>query len=105
MSLIAAADTALFQAHAQASIAFAISASAILFAGFHLIGARQIGLGDDLWGTGLILADKMWGGILFGWLFWRVGLVGAMASHALFHAAWFPLEKRMVRDGQRVKGA
>jgi hypothetical protein len=103
MSLIVAAGISLFQAHSQALVAFAIGASAILFAIFHLIGARQIGMGYDLWDAGLIIADNIWGGILFGWLFWRYGLVAAMASHALFHAAWFPIEKRMFRKVQRVR--
>jgi hypothetical protein len=76
-----------------------IAISAVLFGYFHLIGARQIGLARDNMEVMMILADNAWGGIVFGWLFWQVGLVAAMLCHGFFHLAWFPIERIVDRRG------
>lgn len=89
----------LFPADAAAAIPLAIVLSALLFAFFHLVGGRQIGLTKDPMETGLIIVDNTWGGIVFGWLFWQHGLAAAMIAHAALHIAWFPIERWFYRTG------
>jgi membrane protease YdiL (CAAX protease family) len=76
-------------------VLIALLVSALLFALFHLTGARQIGLANSNSEVGLIITDNVWAGIIFGYLLWEYGLVAAMISHALIHAAWFPIEKKV----------
>jgi len=99
MSLLAAVGQYFFSIHSRELMIFAIGGSALVFALFHLLGARQIGMGSDRWDAALIGVTNTWGGIVFGWLFWKYGLVAAMACHAFFHAAWLPIEKKGQRRG------
>jgi len=101
MSLIAASGQYLFSTPSRELMIFAIGGSALLFALFHLIGARQIGIGADRWDGALIVVTNTWGGIVFGWLCWKYGLVAAVACHAFFHAAWLPIERKMFRRFNR----
>jgi hypothetical protein len=32
--------------------------------------------------------------LIFGWLFWQVGLLAAMVAHVLFHLVWLPFDRR-----------
>jgi membrane protease YdiL (CAAX protease family) len=71
--------------------------SGFLFAYYHYVGARQIGLLKERSEIVLVMIDNTWGGLIFGWLFWRYGLVTAMISHALFHLVWYPIERHIHR--------
>jgi membrane protease YdiL (CAAX protease family) len=93
MSLVVTIMNLFFPPRSVYPVLFALLVSALLFALFHLIGARQIGLARSNSEKGLIIADNVWAGIIFGFLLWNYGLVAAMISHALIHAAWFPIEK------------
>lgn len=93
MSIIVTILNLIFPPGTNYPILITILLSALLFAYFHLVGARQIGLARSNSEVGLTIADNVWGGIIFGYLLWNYGLVAAMISHALFHAAWFPIEK------------
>ena len=104
MSLVAASGTLLAPNQSQGLILLSIGASAFLFALFHLIGARQIGVAHDGSEIALTIVDNTWGGIVFGWLFWKYGLAAAMISHALFHLAWFPIERVIHRSEQGHAG-
>jgi Type II CAAX prenyl endopeptidase Rce1-like len=99
MSLAVWLGTLFFPSQVPALIASAIAISAVLFGVFHLIGARQIGLARENMEAMMIVADNTWGGIVFGWLFWKYGLAAAMLCHALFHVAWFPIEIWIHRRG------
>lgn len=100
MSAAAAIDMAIFPAGSAFPIPAAIALSALLFALFHLVGARQIGLANSQMETALIMVDNTWAGIIFGWLFWQHGLVAAMIAHAAFHVIWFPIERWFYRRDQ-----
>jgi membrane protease YdiL (CAAX protease family) len=99
MALIAAPGLLILGADSSVAIALAILLSAFLFAAFHLVGARQLGLGREAAERNLIIVDNMLIGVVFGWLFWRYGLVSAMICHGLLHAAWHPLERRLWSTG------
>lgn len=100
MSLAVTIMNLVFPPRSDYPVLFALLVSALLFALFHLIGARQIGLARSNSEKGLIIADNVWAGIIFGFLLWNYGLVAAMISHALIHAAWFPIEKWVYRNNQ-----
>jgi len=99
MSLVVWLGVFFFQNQPPALYVAAIAVSAFLFGYFHLIGARQIGLARENIEVMMILADNAWGGIVFGWLFWKYGLVAAMLCHAFFHLAWYPIEIIIQRRG------
>jgi hypothetical protein len=100
MSVAAAIALVVFRPGSTIPVPAAIGLSAIVFALFHLAGARQIGLANSRVEVGLILVDNSWGGIIFGWLFWRYGLAAAMIAHATFHVVWFPVEGYFYRREQ-----
>jgi membrane protease YdiL (CAAX protease family) len=100
MSLVVTIMNLFFPPRSDYPVLFALLVSALLFALFHLIGARQIGLAGSNSEKGLIIADNVWAGIIFGFLLWNCGLLAAMISHALIHAAWFPIEKWVYRNNQ-----
>lgn len=93
MSTFLALAKVVFPPGACCLLPIALLASALLFGIVHLVGARQIGIARSNAEKRLIMTDNVWGGIVFGFLLWSNGLVAAMISHALLHAAWFPIEK------------
>jgi hypothetical protein len=80
----------------------AIVLSGLLFAVGHLpaylgAGARKTPI--FIAGT---LALNLWASLLFGWLFWQVGLLAAMVGHMLFHLVWLPLDLRHFRHMEPI---
>lgn len=75
----------------------AIVVAGVLFGLAHLPSTRLAGvkMSTAVIQTAVVL--NLWGGIVFGWLFWRYGLLSAMIAHALFHLVWFPFEKHVIR--------
>ena len=75
----------------------AIVVAGVLFGLAHLPSTRLAGvkMSPVVIQTAVVL--NLWGGIVFGWLFWRYGLLSAMIAHALFHLVWFPFEKHVIR--------
>lgn len=104
MSLVVAVTKVFFPSGSDVPFLLALVLSALLFALVHWLGARQIGLGRSGWDQGLILTDNVWAGIVFGFLLWKCGLAAAMVSHALLHAAWFPIEKRVYQRDLAAAG-
>jgi hypothetical protein len=45
----------------------------------------------------LMISLNLWASILFGWLFWRYGLLAAMLAHSIFHLLWVSLEMLHLR--------
>jgi hypothetical protein len=43
---------------------------------------------------------NLWASLIFGWLFWQVGLEAAMMAHMLFHLVWWPFD---LRTGQHAR--
>ncbi len=39
-----------------------------------------------------MISLNLWGSLIFGWLFWRYGLLVAMVAHSLFHLVWLPFD-------------
>lgn len=75
---------------------------AIVFAGLlfglgHLPGAAAVGVKITRSIVMMAITLNMVVAVACGWLFWHYGLLAAMVSHALVHAAWYPLE-RLHRD-------
>jgi hypothetical protein len=97
MSVLLALMTLIYPSRTDYPILLAILFSALVFALFHLVGARQIGLARSNWEIGLIVVDNIWVGTVFGFLFWEGGMLSAMISHALMHAGWFPFERSAYR--------
>lgn len=70
----------------------ALVLSALMFALYHLAGSRQIGLELTGLSIGAILVLNIWGGLVFGAVFLRYGLLAAMIGHALTHLIWASFE-------------
>lgn len=41
---------------------------------------------------------NLWASIIFGLLFWQVGLAAAMLAHMLFHLVWLPFDRPRAHD-------
>ena len=37
----------------------------------------------------VIIGLNLYAGVFFGWIFWRFGILSAMAAHMLFHVIWY----------------
>lgn len=37
---------------------------------------------------------NLWASLVFGWLYWQVGLAAAMLAHMLFHLFWLPFDHK-----------
>ena len=44
--------------------------------------------------VGMMLFLNLWASVVFGWLFWQVGLLAAIGAHMLFHLVWYPFDLR-----------
>ncbi|MDQ4075128.1 MAG: CPBP family intramembrane metalloprotease [Chloroflexota bacterium] len=75
----------------------AIVLSGVLFG----LGHLPAYLGAGCRKTPLFLAAtiklNLWASLIFGWLFWQVGLLAAMLAHMLFHLLWLPFDLRFAR--------
>jgi len=74
-------------------------AAALAFAALHLPGFGLLSLATglepdpfDYWSS---IALNVLLGLVFGWLFWRYGLLAAMLAHATVHIVWAPVERRI----------
>jgi membrane protease YdiL (CAAX protease family) len=92
----ASLDPAIFwTANAVAGIVFGLG---------HLPGVVGVGIRvtRGLLATAILL--NLWAGLVFGWLFWRYGLLAAMLAHALFHIVWLPIDHAVTaRDARRAR--
>ncbi len=66
----------------------AIVISGLLFGLGHLPGYLVGGCKGTPLFIGAMLSLNLWASLIFGWPFWRFGLLAAMMAHALFHLVW-----------------
>ena len=64
----------------------------LVFGLSHLPGASVLGMRRSPALVGTAVVVNMWGGIVFGWLFWQYGLLAAMVAHGAVHAMWIPFD-------------
>lgn len=83
----------------------AIVLSGVLFGLGHLPGSFAAGVRRTPWTIATAIFLNLWASLIFGWLFWQVGLLAAMLAHMLFHLLWYPVEQRAGQvDVQSVVG-
>jgi membrane protease YdiL (CAAX protease family) len=92
MSLLAWLFASLAGSANAGAMWLAIVITGILFALGHFPAVVAQGLKV----TGAVLATNLTlnlgASLIFGWLFWQIGLEAAMIAHAVFHLVWYPLE-------------
>jgi hypothetical protein len=71
-----------------------ILVSGILFGLGHLPGQFAAGARKTRLLIIAVIFLNLWASLIFGWLFWQVGLLSAMIAHSLFHLIWYPFELR-----------
>ena len=72
----------------------AIVISGLLFGLGHLPGLLSAGAQRSTLLLVSVLGTNLWVSLGFGWLYWQYGLIAAVASHMLFHLAWYPFDRR-----------
>lgn len=75
----------------------AIVLSALVFGLGHLPSLRAAGVQRTRFLVASTIGLNLYGGSVFGWLFWQFGLLAAMLAHMIFHAVWLPFELRAVQ--------
>lgn len=73
-----------------------VVAAALVFGLSHLPGALQLGLERSPMVIASLVVVNLWGGLVFGRVYWRHGLLAAILSHALVHAFWRSFEARLL---------
>ncbi|MBV7340124.1 CPBP family intramembrane metalloprotease [Chloroflexi bacterium TSY] len=70
----------------------AIVITGILFGLGHLPAHFAVGCRKTPIFIGSVIGLNLWVSLIFGWLFWQVGLLAAIVAHMLFHLVWLPFE-------------
>lgn len=81
----------------------AIVISGILFGLGHLPSYLAAGCRATPMLITFMLVLNLWASLVFGWLFWQVGLLAAMFGHMLFHLVWWPFDRRYYRPETAVR--
>ena len=81
------------------TIWIAIILAGILFGLGHLPGYLAAGCRLSPMFLLMMLSLNLWASLLFGWLFWHVGLLAAMLAHSIFHLLWYPFDRYHWRCG------
>lgn len=97
MSLLVWVGTLLFGGPSPFVIWTAIVVTGVFFGLGHLPGHLTAGGRITPWLIGAMIGLNLWASLIFGWLFWQVGLLAAMLAHMLFHLVWLPFEYRHVQ--------
>lgn len=100
MSLLAWLGTLLAGVPTPVVMWGAILVSGILFGLGHLPGYLAAGCRKTNMFLAAALTLNLGASLIFGWLFWQVGLLAAMVAHALFHLVWLPFDRRYYRPYQ-----
>ena len=98
MSLLIWLGVELFGAATSGVVWTAIVMTGILFGLGHLPSHFAIGCRKTPLFIGSVIGLNLWVALLFGWLFWQVGLLAAILAHMLFHLVWLPFEFRRVHE-------
>ena len=77
-----------------------ILVSGVLFGLGHAPGYLAAGCRKTPMFFTAMISLNLWASLIFGWLFWQVGLEAAMMAHMLFHLVWWPFDLRI---GQRAQ--
>lgn len=96
MSLVAWVGLAIVGSATPTVVWAAILVSGVLFGLGHLPSYLAAGCRRTPLFVAATVSLNLWAALIFGWLFWRYGLAAAMASHALFHLFWLPMDRRYV---------
>lgn len=81
-----------------------ILVSGVLFGLGHLPGQLGAGARKTRLLIMAVIFLNLWASLIFGWLFWQVGLLSAMIAHMLFHIVWYPFDRRYLaatKDARR----
>lgn len=92
MSLIAWIGLLLAPDRSNLPLWIAVVLSALVFAYYHFLGARQLGTNPSPPSTWTIMVLNLWSGLIFGGVFLRFGLLAAMIAHASAHIIWHSFE-------------
>lgn len=92
MSLIAWLTISVAGAPEAIGMWTAIVIAGVLFGLAHLPGGAAIGIPITAPLVTMAISLNLLVALGFGWLFWTHGLLAAIASHALVHVLWFPLD-------------
>ena len=79
----------------------AIVISGLLFGLGHLPGYLASGCKKTPLFLGAMISLNLWASLIFGWLFWQVGLLAAMVAHMLFHLVWLPFDLYFYKPAER----
>lgn len=96
MSLLVWAGALLFGASTPRVVWMAIVITGILFGLGHLPSHFAVGCRKTPMFIASVIGLNLWVSLIFGWLFWRYGLLAAILVHMLFHLIWLPLDFRYV---------
>jgi hypothetical protein len=99
MSLLVWLGALVFGGPAPAVVWAAIVVSGLLFGLGHTPSYLAAGCHNTTAFFGTMIALNLWASLIFGWLFWQVGLLAAMAAHMLFHLVWWPFDLAFCRSG------
>lgn len=84
----------LFGGDGPALVWAAIILSSLLFGFGHFPAVRAAGVNMTPMLMTSTVVLNLYGGVLFGWLYWQYGLLAAMIGHLLLHLLWYPFERR-----------
>jgi hypothetical protein len=70
----------------------AIVISGVLFGFGHLPGYLAAGCKKTPLFLTAMISLNLWAALIFGWLFWQVGLLSAILAHMIFHLVWLPFD-------------
>jgi hypothetical protein len=79
----------------------AILVSGTLFGLGHLPSYLAAGCKKTPLFVGLMIGLNVWAAVIFSWLYWQGGLLGAMGAHMLFHLVWYPFDIYFVNQGRK----
>lgn len=79
----------------------AIVLSGLLFGLGHLPGYLAGGCKKTPLFIGAMISLNLWASLIFGWLFWQIGLLAAMMAHMLFHLVWLPFDLHFYQPVER----
>ena len=96
MSLLVWVGALLFGASTPCVIWMAIVITGVLFGLGHLPSHLAVGCRKTPMFIASVIGLNLWASLIFGWLFWRYGLLAAILAHMLFHLIWLPLDFRYV---------